>query len=127
MKKLIITTFLLCLGSTGMYAMQGQPTAAQGKMLENMTKLPAYFAAQNKSAEALRVVGKLPGALLNYQDEALGRTALHYAAEKGYTTLAEALVHKGADSSIRDGAGQTALDLARENHSDAIVQLLETK
>jgi len=59
-------------------------------------------------------------------DKALLVTALHCAAIGGWPSCAESLVKAGADLSIRDGAGDTALDWAiRENHLE-IVELLET-
>ncbi len=54
-----------------------------------------------------------------------GRTALMYAAEKGYPDVVSLLLRRGADRAIRDHAGKTALDHAIESGADsAIVELL---
>ncbi|MCC6630933.1 MAG: ankyrin repeat domain-containing protein [Gammaproteobacteria bacterium] len=42
-----------------------------------------------------------------------GRTALFAAAEQGQDRLVKHLLERGADASIRDAAGKTALDIAR--------------
>jgi len=41
------------------------------------------------------------------------QTALHGAAERGYTALVKFLVEHGADLGARDASGRTALDLAK--------------
>jgi hypothetical protein len=42
-----------------------------------------------------------------------GRTALFAAAEQGQDRVVKHLLERGADASIRDAAGKTALDVAR--------------
>ena len=41
------------------------------------------------------------------------QTALHGAAQRGYTPLVKFLVEHGADLSAKDAVGRTALDLAK--------------
>ena len=41
------------------------------------------------------------------------RTALHYAAEKGYFKIVDLLLENGANVKPRDNERQTALDLAK--------------
>lgn len=48
---------------------------------------------------------------VNEQDT-LGRTALHYASENGHTDVLTLLFTAGADVSLKDDDGKTALDLA---------------
>ena len=43
-----------------------------------------------------------------------GETALHLAAEPGHVNVVKLLLHAGADVTIRQGHGRTALDYATE-------------
>ena len=52
-----------------------------------------------------------PG-LLNSKDFLRRRTALHWAADRGDLKIAELLLSRGADRSLADKKGKTALDLA---------------
>ena len=47
-----------------------------------------------------------------------GDTVLHYAAHMGDLRLLMLLKRKGADPSIRNDAGETALDVAKTNYND---------
>ena len=53
-----------------------------------------------------------------------GLTALHYAAETGSLSPAEELLSCGANPLVRDGAGETAAELAeRQGHSEVVALL----
>jgi len=53
-----------------------------------------------------------------------GYTALHLAADRGYTTLVEILLRKGADPFIKDSDSFTASELARiAGHCDVVIIL----
>lgn len=69
------------------------------------------------SREHLRMVASLvsAGAGVNAQENILGSTPLHIAAERGQIAVCECLVFNGGNLSIKDKAGQTPLDLARKN------------
>ena len=43
---------------------------------------------------------------------AFGRTALHWAADRGHLTVVELLLDRGASVDSKDGEGQTALHYA---------------
>ena len=45
------------------------------------------------------------------------RTALHWAAKNGKASVASLLVKNGADATLRDGNGETALSLSGQNWS----------
>jgi ankyrin repeat protein len=60
------------------------------------------------------------GAHINDQDAA-GRTPLHYAAETGKSRCIPFLLQKGASVDIRDKHGKTAIDLAA---SDKITKII---
>jgi len=53
-----------------------------------------------------------------------GWTALHWAACHGYLAIAKRLLEGGADPTLRDNQGKTAIDLARENGKSEVVALL---
>ena len=52
------------------------------------------------------------------------RTALHHAAIRGYLAIATRLLEGGADLTLRDNDGDTALDLARSWGKSEVVALL---
>ena len=67
---------------------------------------------QVAEAQAVRVVSYLleAGAHIDDRDDR-GRTALMIAAEGGHAELADLLLAKGADPSLKDKAGKRAADL----------------
>jgi len=65
------------------------------------------------------------GANLNAKSKSK-QTALHFvAATKGDASCAEALIKSGANRSLKNVSGETALDIAKENAKPEIVRLLE--
>lgn len=62
-------------------------------------------------------------AILNVQRND-GRTALHLAVQNAMVDIAEELLSKGADSSIKNVGGATALDLANEMDNHILIGLL---
>ncbi|KZW02100.1 ankyrin [Exidia glandulosa HHB12029] len=65
------------------------------------------------------------GVDLNAQDE-FGFTPLHLAADRGSEEMVKLLLGHGADPSIKDPDGETALSLAQVSDHAAIIALLET-
>ena len=53
-----------------------------------------------------------------------GATALHHAACLGYLAIATRLLEGGADLTLRDKSGRTALDYARSYGYSEVVALL---
>jgi ankyrin repeat protein len=58
------------------------------------------------------------GAAINAKDTEGGETPLHRAASWNRGLTVELLLNRGADRTIRNKAGKTAFDLARENSAD---------
>lgn len=54
------------------------------------------------------------GAMVDHQEQTQGWTALIWAAGKGHAATVETLLRHGADITLKDFAGQTAADHARE-------------
>ena len=65
------------------------------------------------------------GADLNVLDESNGNTALMELARKGWTRMCRRLLELGADHTLKDRAGRTALVLAREKGWDTTAAVLE--
>lgn len=66
--------------------------------------------------------------IINSQDEisAGKKTALHWALEKGHVTTARLLIALGADTSIKDAAGLTAIDYMAASTIPSIKELTKT-
>ena len=64
------------------------------------------------------------GANINYQDPMMGMTALMGVCFKGSTELTKLLLDKGADASIKNKSGETALDFAKKGGHAAVAELL---
>jgi uncharacterized protein len=56
--------------------------------------------------------------------DALGRTPLHLAAERGHVSTVETLLHNNADPHARDGAGRTPLELAESAGHTSVAERL---
>ncbi len=56
--------------------------------------------------------------------DADGQTALHKAAMLGYAGAVRTLLELGAEGSVRDGAGSTALEVARRWRKEGVAELL---
>ena len=52
-------------------------------------------------------------------------TPLHEAAREGHARIVQALLALGADPSIRDSEARSPLEVARANHHDAVVEILQ--
>jgi len=83
------------------------------------------LAISGNAEKLLAILDALPSCGLNDLDE-FGYTPLHLACDRGHASVVAALLSKGADVSIKDEDGLSALDLAREAHRDDIVTLLES-
>lgn len=125
MKKLLVLSFTIA-GSLFLanHAMnQSSPSTNLGLLAFRMQNVWLIQAASRGDAKGVQIFIQLPGISVDFQD-GKGRTALHYAAEKGLEGLAEALLNKGANRTITDSAGDTPLTLAEHNNHKDIVALL---
>jgi len=62
------------------------------------------------------------GADVVARDPATGSTLLHYAAEHGYTAVAEILLEHGADPNDKNKEGQRPLDVTRSKAMKALLK-----
>jgi len=61
-------------------------------------------------------------------DSALHHAAWHHAAWNGHLAIAKRLLEGGADATLRDNRGRTAIDCARERgHSEVVALLSEPR
>jgi len=117
-------------GGSTFYA---QDTAI-GQSMESPTDLAVYLLSQismepSSNPQSLNTRDRIiksalsmiyEGANVNQKD-LLGNTALMYAAQLGYTDVAEALINKGAKLTEKNSAGKTARDLAESGgHTDIV-------
>lgn len=65
------------------------------------------------------------GAKIDTRDLESGATALMMAASLGRTEAVIMLLKRGADPTLKDNAGHTALDRARGAENPEIIKLLE--
>ncbi len=84
---------------------------------------PLHYAASSSSDHALAMVRLLLEHAAYIDAEAPnGNTPLVMAAEFGEIDVARLLLHEGADPTIRNRGGQTALDAARKAGRDGLAQ-----
>lgn len=128
-----------CMGETPLFwALSGEAVdllvskGADISWRNNVCDCSAFykFACQGKHrplkalARHLQKVGVL-GELLDDPASHTRRTPLHAAACNGFTETVKELMAMGADPSLKDYIGKTALDLARRRGFDEIADLLE--
>ena len=56
-----------------------------------------------------------------------GKTALHWAVLEGYLNIAKYLIEKGAKVDLQNKSGWTAMDIAKEQGNQEMIDLLTTK
>jgi ankyrin repeat protein len=102
---------------------QGADVNAKSGLLGAGTALNYAAAANRPQAIELLLAS---GANVNAVSPARKESALMYAAARGYLDVVKLLLEKGADSSLKNNDDETALDLARKQNQQAVVQLLES-
>ncbi|XP_049843130.1 ankyrin repeat domain-containing protein 65-like [Schistocerca gregaria] len=85
---------------------------------------PLHLAAWKGHAAVVRLLAAA-SADVDARDQ-WGRTPLHWAAPYGHTEAAKALLEAGADRDATEDAGNTALDLARVNKRQWMVEILSS-
>jgi len=89
-----------------------------------------HYAARNGKFRATTVLLSPKAGIIqadpNLQDST-GKTPLMHAAVRGYTPVVELLLEGGADVSIKDNFGYTALYYARKGRNAGIIAILSTK
>jgi ankyrin repeat protein len=87
---------------------------------------PIFDAAKSGDAAAVQKLLDADPSLLNRADTAFGATALHWAALRGHEDVARVLLQRGADPSLKNGNGETALQVAERANRAAVVQVLKS-
>jgi len=84
---------------------------------------PIHDAALGGAAEVIRELAER-GADVDARTRDEGRTALHLAAAMGKAEAAAALLDLGADRTVRDGKGRTALEAAERAGHEAVAGVI---
>jgi ankyrin repeat protein len=89
---------------------------------------PVVFLEASKAGDfvAVRTLLNDDPSVLNAKDEQFGATALHWAALRGHEDVARVLLQRGADPSLKNGNGETALQVAERANRAAVVQVLKS-
>ncbi|MCB9492940.1 MAG: ankyrin repeat domain-containing protein [Epsilonproteobacteria bacterium] len=85
---------------------------------------PLHLAVNREDEEVVQALLNFEGIAVNERDMS-GATALLDAVKRGNFAIVNALFAKGADVSLKDKQGKSAIDVARENGFTEIVELLE--
>src|SRR5690606_5107088 len=92
------------------------------KTITNMSQ-SFLIACENGNRKIAELLLEQEVSEVNYADEK-GRTALHYAAHRGYRAICEALIAKGADINYEDHNGETPLFFATLQSQTQVINLL---
>ena len=84
---------------------------------------PLMVAAGDNRADVIDLLVR-HGARLNSQDQTAGWTALIWAAKEGHLDSVDRLLVAGADKTVRDRQGRSALDWAHIKGHDEIARRL---
>jgi len=90
---------------------------------DSFSRNALIYAASGSNSETVQVLIEA-GAQLDHTDQAEGFTAIMFAASEGQTEVVKILLEAGADPSIKDKDGDAALDFARNNGHQQIVDIL---
>jgi hypothetical protein len=86
-------------------------------------QIPLHLAANMRHTEIVKLLLAVPGISVNAVGNH-GFTPLHEAAYRGITEMVKLLLAAGADISVRDVNGRTALDLARQHGHTGVVNAI---
>ena len=92
-----------------------------------MTKLEEQLhnASYEGNYEKVKELVKLRGVDVDAIDKEYGTTSLMYACRERRYIIAKFLLNNGADPTIKDNEGKTAMDHAKEEGHKNIIKLLE--
>lgn len=97
---------------------------ADPNVYDDMGIAPIHGAARTNRAEIIAMLLNNK-ANINILHKTSGETPLHYAAEYNSKEACEILLKNGADKTIKNGAGKTAYEVAKEKKSDKVIDLLK--
>jgi len=99
----------------------------QGANLEQADKgnyTALLLAASRNHANIVEILIK-NGAQLDHQEDTLGWSALIWATKLNHVKTVKTLLKNNANKNIKDFKGFTALDWAKQNKSEILIQLLK--
>jgi ankyrin repeat protein len=83
-----------------------------------------HGAARTNKAEVIEAIVNNKGDV-NIKKDGTGDTPLHYAAEYNSMEAAQMLIKLGADKTVKNDAGKTPYEVAKEKKSDKVIDLLK--
>lgn len=93
-------------------------------LVDNLGRSALMFASTGPFKETVDILIK-KGADINKTDNEEKFTALMFAASEGQADIVSLLINAGADANMKDIDGETALDFARANGHNNVVDLLK--
>ncbi|TGL61431.1 ankyrin repeat domain-containing protein [Leptospira sarikeiensis] len=125
--SLAITEYLLANGSKAVFTSRLKDAYTPAGSHQIGARNAFHYATESKQIDPkiLDVLAKA-GTNLNHRD-AEGKTPLMEAIERKNIQASQKLIQLGADLSLSDNQGKTALDLAKEFHLDEIERILTEK
>ncbi|XP_059490277.1 osteoclast-stimulating factor 1-like [Neocloeon triangulifer] len=100
---------------------QGLSEGVSATSLDHAGNTALLWACHSGQLECVQELLKIPSEALNAQNR-LGDTPLHSAASKGHLDVVNLLLEIGADTSLKNTDGLTALDLASTNAIKSVIQ-----
>lgn len=88
------------------------------------TETALIMSVRSRDLHAMRAL-LAAGVKVDDRDEYAGRTALMWAADLGSVSAVRLLLNNGADASLRDDEGTTALTIAKKHRYVDIVRILQ--
>ena len=102
--------------------------ASGATALHEAVRRDLFAGYTDNHTEIVRALGEHPGCALDAQSNAgRGYTPLHWAARNGHTRAVRALLELGADASLRNEAGHTALRFTEAYGKDETARLLRDR
>ena len=134
-----VAEFLIAKGADVNAKTNGGQTPLDVALLQNRAAMVEMLTAKGAEVSTLAIAARMgdlarvktlleKGADINAQDNS-GRTALHYAAERGFKEIVEVLLAKGANVNVGafGSENKTAADFAMHSNHSEIVELLFSK
>lgn len=129
---LMLVSTSLILNGAGKFVNNKLCKSIDGMVYKGLESEKLYAAAKNNNLEKVREVLEEGRAMIDTRGSfKLDNTPLMEAAKNGNPQMAKDLINAGADVTLKNAKGQTAVDIAKQSNSaknvkDKIVKLLKS-